>query len=737
MSASDIVESTVTNPSDRFSIRLLFPDKKYPTMIYSVHAGMTVTTLRLQISELLEQVYLVHLLVGISWNEDRLRHDGTITDRVFPGTNTPCPFLQQGSRVLVHFTRPESESPEAPETVPIGLSSLDIAPAIGGWLSEPTKAAIKLETSQQRPERPILPKSDFFDDSYVRGKHVVARDKANSPINPIRQPSPTYSEVYTATLTTLTDIARHEERIYQSGYTPTAIRDNIQSQLRNSDPAQPFIDFQERDIPPPDRDVRTHRILTDLMQDRDRVNRDFQIPLEGVAADGTALGSTSIQEAYKRRDTEYNRLNRSMFQTYAFSAYVIHDRNFASYCKPNLRNIPGFTACKLENLKQSLRDKVMERPPYTTVQHPKRDTTQPVFSAPRPTYADVLKPRAEWMKKQPPFSSDKDADNTWRQGNERMFGVEESRAENLNSPSALTTPQLQERINDLQHELYLRTETEARAHQDSTLPFNSLAARVFRQGKRSISDESRKTSPDQSKSSGGQNFQSRAGESHQKALSPKNNIFLDQSAVASAPLFDSRTQSDSRIPETISSTPSSGRKKSTVRKPMGSLQLSRHVLAPYDAATIAGQRSRAKAEKANEKADAKQRDEAERGTDGKHHKVNDFGGGTFWNRPNAPRRNTSATSDALCAHKANPSPKTFIVDTGASHVLLQKRHSYGLTYPRTVLCPVATTLRHPERCKRTTIDSYWSGYLHHQAVGKLVAAHGYRQKRENKLEIKK
>jgi hypothetical protein len=205
------------------------------------------------------------------------------------------------------------------------------------------------------------------------------------------------------------------------------------------------------------------------------------------------------------------------------------------------------------------------------------------------------------MKQQPPFSSDKDADNTWRKGNERIFGVEASRADNLNSPSVLTTPQLQDRINDLQHELYLRTETEARAHQDSTLPFNSLAARLFRQGKRSISDESRKTSPDQSKSSNDQVFQSRAVLSRQKALSPKNDTFFDQSEEAIAPL---PTQSDSRIPETISSTTSSGRKKSTVRKPNRSLQSSRHVLAPYDAATIAGQRSRAKAKKINDKADA-------------------------------------------------------------------------------------------------------------------------------------
>jgi hypothetical protein len=198
---SDSVDKTVTRPRDSFSVRLLFPDKKYPTMIYTVYTDMPVFTLRLQISELLEQPFLVHLLVGVSWTANRLKHAGTITDRVFPGTTVPCPFLQQGSRVLVYLTKPEGESHEAPETVSIGQSSLDIAPAVGGWLSEHTKAAMKRVALQKRPERPTLPKSDFYD-SYVRGKHVGSRNTADSPINPIRQASPTYSEVYTATLTT-------------------------------------------------------------------------------------------------------------------------------------------------------------------------------------------------------------------------------------------------------------------------------------------------------------------------------------------------------------------------------------------------------------------------------------------------------------------------------------------------------------------------------------------------------
>jgi hypothetical protein len=109
----------------KFSIRLLFPDKQTQTLIFPVRKRMPVSLLHLQISELTE------LLVGPSWNFDILEHRGTISDRVFPNTNVPCPFLQEGTRVLVYFTRPDPTHPPSP--IPLGSSSLDVAPAVGGW----------------------------------------------------------------------------------------------------------------------------------------------------------------------------------------------------------------------------------------------------------------------------------------------------------------------------------------------------------------------------------------------------------------------------------------------------------------------------------------------------------------------------------------------------------------------------------------------------------------------------
>jgi hypothetical protein len=45
----------------------------------------------------------------------------------------------------------------------------------------------------------------------------------------------------------------------------------------------------------------------------------------------------AYEQDYIQRDQQYNRINRKMYQVYAASAYIIHDNNFLSYCKPALR----------------------------------------------------------------------------------------------------------------------------------------------------------------------------------------------------------------------------------------------------------------------------------------------------------------------------------------------------------------------------------------------------------------
>jgi hypothetical protein len=95
------------NELNRFTIRLHFPDGGGPTLMCSVHDGLLVSALRHRVMTFMEASHPVHLLVGLSWEDDVLEHDGTITDRCFPGTQIPCPFLQQGSNVNVYFVRGE------------------------------------------------------------------------------------------------------------------------------------------------------------------------------------------------------------------------------------------------------------------------------------------------------------------------------------------------------------------------------------------------------------------------------------------------------------------------------------------------------------------------------------------------------------------------------------------------------------------------------------------------------
>jgi hypothetical protein len=298
------------------------------------------------------------------------------------------------------------------------------------------------------------PNTGFFDEEYVSGLRTYpARDRANTTLNPSQRASPTYQDVLTAQLTTLSDVYRHEERIYQPGYTPTAIKANITSMLRHSNPDQHMVDFQERDIPPPDRDAVTHRLLTHLMQKRNEIDQDFSLPPDLVGVDGQPISNARTYETeYLKRDKEYNRLNRSMYHVYAASSHVIHDRNFLSYCRPSLRNLPVATAFKIATLKESLKPTTTEDlPPYQLIEKPATTQTQPTFSAPQPSFADVVRPplkqRAEWMKQTPPFMTESDADSIWHKSNNTLFG--------LRSPTKL---ELQQQIDHLQQMLRERTQ---------------------------------------------------------------------------------------------------------------------------------------------------------------------------------------------------------------------------------------------------------------------------------------
>jgi hypothetical protein len=223
--------------------------------------------------------------------------------------------------------------------------------------------------------------------------------------------------------------------------------------LRDSSADQPILEFQEKDIPSPNRDAHTHRVLTDMLNLRNQMDEDFNLTPDSAAKDGSAMTNPHEYEAaYLQRDREYHRLNRSMYHVYAASAHLIHDNNFLSYCRLSLRNLPVATAYKLATLKDSLRPTADDTAPYQTIQRPTMANTQPVFSAPRPSFADVVRPplqrRQTWMKEQPPYMNEEEADRVWHQSNEALFGVR--------SPA---TTELQQQIQQLQQILDERPPT--------------------------------------------------------------------------------------------------------------------------------------------------------------------------------------------------------------------------------------------------------------------------------------
>jgi hypothetical protein len=118
----------------------------------------------------------------------------------------------------------------------------------------------------------------FFDEEYIAGTRRLNRDTLSTTVNPAQRGPTSYQDVFTAQLTTLSEVHRHEKRIYQPGYTPQEIRDNIKTSLRELKPDQHLVDFQDKDIPPSHRDPQTNRVLAGLLRQRDSLDRDFQLP---------------------------------------------------------------------------------------------------------------------------------------------------------------------------------------------------------------------------------------------------------------------------------------------------------------------------------------------------------------------------------------------------------------------------------------------------------------------------
>jgi hypothetical protein len=441
--------------------------------------------------------------------------------------------------------------------------------------------------------------------------------------------------------------------------------------------------------------MRTHSVLTDLMQLRNRLDQDFQLDVASVAADGTPLDpNRNCAEESSQRDVHYNRINRKMYAVYAASAYIVHDRNFSSYCRPALRHLPDATAYKLALIRKRLQPSPDEKPPYTTVQRPATTHTQPTFASSRPTYADVLrsplKPRPEWMKNTPPLMSDEEADRVWRQGVDSLLGQR--------SP---TINELKTQIHQLQQQVQQR---EAIERQTQTHPQGyPFASRISRQGWRQpTADEKQKEAEDQSEADDklfSAVHQSESGKnkftSSTALPTPKNDQFfptnkrMDQSASNKKPLLNPHAPSgqklNSRVPK---ASRTSGFSPSSVGSSTQGQQTDNLVPPPRTEHQIEGQ-------------SRKHTRTLTSPTTTKRLKNNDFGGGTFWNRPALTKRTTSQEPKVMVMNASPSTPYDFIVDTGASHVLFQKK-THGITDQRSAIKPQPKTLRYPESCKWTS-----------------------------------
>ena len=96
---------------ERFNILLTYPAGEHISHLYSVFPSMLVSALRYNVSCVLSVDSPVFLFTGPTWAA--FDHSGTISDRLLPGTLTPCPSWFLGLRsafiVFLSLLRPTSK----------------------------------------------------------------------------------------------------------------------------------------------------------------------------------------------------------------------------------------------------------------------------------------------------------------------------------------------------------------------------------------------------------------------------------------------------------------------------------------------------------------------------------------------------------------------------------------------------------------------------------------------------
>jgi hypothetical protein len=115
-----------------------------------------------------------------------------------------------------------------------------------------------------------------------------------------------------------------------------------------------------------------------------------------IAAGSTLNAQQFIEREYERLDLSYNDTNRTMYQFFSDSKFIVHDNNFNTYCKPHLQNLPPQCAFEMQSVRTQLVEN--ECPPYRPVQHDVfPEPTVPCFrdSSPKRQEPFTLQPRAK------------------------------------------------------------------------------------------------------------------------------------------------------------------------------------------------------------------------------------------------------------------------------------------------------------------------------------------------------
>jgi hypothetical protein len=263
-------------------------------------------------------------------------------------------------------------------------------------------------------------------------------------------------EAFHADITTVAHVDLHENRIYRAGCTLGVIRDKIKSVLQTITSKERLANFDPVNTSTEPTDPDNHSILTAFMSERTRVHANMTGCNEGksMAGPSSAAAQQFFDREFERFEESYHDTNRTMYEIFADSKFIVHDINFHTYCKPHLQHLPTLCSVELQSIQTQLEAK--EDPPYRPIQlGTVPEPTVPNYR--RSAASSSLKPHPQWMKDTPPFMSDEDADTTYNEACAWMFGTSEPHPRNATRSKDITARYQRLRAQDVRDPSHCET----------------------------------------------------------------------------------------------------------------------------------------------------------------------------------------------------------------------------------------------------------------------------------------